>query len=153
MRALFFFLLLTPILASQEPLPVRELALDLRTELGIDPGMGILLTPRGCWDGLILAAPVRPLQTSRKAPAGATVEVWDFPFQESNRNLTFGLYLGALRQRLSKALELPPPKHQAIELSEIMATDPSSPQKLDITKVKSMQDRFNRPPPTRSPVQ
>jgi hypothetical protein len=152
MRALFC-LLLTPILASQEPLAVRELALDLRTELGKDPGAGISLAPHGCWDGMILAAPARPLQTLRKAPAEATVEVWDFPFQESTRSLTFGLYLDALRQRLSKALDLPPPKHQAIELGEIMATDPSSPQKLDLTKVKSMQDRFNRPPPSRSPVQ
>ena len=146
-----FCLLLTSMLASQEPLPGLELALDLRTELGTDPGMGISLVPLGCWNGMILAAPVRPLRTLQKAPAEATVEVWDFPFQESERSLTFGLYLGALRQRLSKALELPPPTHQAIELGEFMATDPSSPQKLDLTKVQSMQDRFNRPPPSRSP--
>ena len=28
-----------------------------------------------------------------------------------------------------------------------MATNPSEPQKLDLTKVKSMQERFNRLPP------
>ena len=151
MRALLC-LLLAPMLIGQEPLPVRELALDSRTELGTDPGMGIRLAPQGCWNGMILAAPPRPLQTSRKTPGEATVEVWDLPFQESSRNLAFGLYLGALRQRLSKALEAPPPKHQALELGEIMANDPSNPQKLDITKVKSMQDRFNRMPPAGSPV-
>lgn len=47
---------------------------------------------------------------------------------------------------------VPPPKHQALELSEIMQNDPSTPQKLDLTKVKSMQDRFNRNPPNGSPV-
>jgi hypothetical protein len=53
---------------------------------------------------------------------------------------------------LSKAWELPLPSHQSLELSEIMLSDPSSPQKLDLTKVKSLQDRFNVLPPNGSPV-
>ena len=33
-----------------------------------------------------------------------------------------------------------------------MQSDPSQPQKLDLTKVKAMQERFNRLPPNRSTV-
>ena len=80
------------------------------------------------------------------------MEVWDFAPREAPRDGAFGLFLGNLRQRLSKAWELPPASHQALELSEIMLSDPSSPQKLDLTRVKSMQDRFNVLPPNGSPV-
>ena len=145
-------ILLPSILAAQEPAPLRELELDLRTELGSDPASGIRLAPRGCWDGLILSAASRPTLPARQRQAEATVEVWDLALRESPRERTFWFFLGDLRNSLSRALELPPPKHQAIELSEFMATDPGAPQNLDLTKVKSMQDRFNRLPPNGSPV-
>jgi hypothetical protein len=80
------------------------------------------------------------------------VEVWDFALRESPRAAAFGFFLGTLRQRLSKAWELPPASHQALELSEFMLSDPSNPQKLDLTKVKSLQERFNALPPNGSPV-
>ncbi len=80
------------------------------------------------------------------------MEVWDLLPPSSPRREAFSLYLGSLRERLSRAFAQPPPKLQALELSEIMLSDPSNPQKLDLTKVKSMQDRFNRLPPNGSPV-
>ncbi len=112
----------------------------------------IQLTPAGCWDGLILGTVTRPLPPDRKRTAGTTVEVWDFFPAASPRHEAFGLYLDALRERLSRAWLAPPPVHGAIELSEIMANNPGSPQKLDLTKVKSMQERYNRLPPNGSPV-
>ena len=72
--------------------------------------------------------------------------------QLSLRSETFGFYLSNLRARLSRALAVPPPKHQALELNEIMFSDPGNPQKLDLIKVKSLQERFNRLPPNGSPV-
>jgi len=80
------------------------------------------------------------------------VEVWDLLPPSSPRREAFSLYLGGLRERLSRAFALPPPKLQALELNDIMQSDPSQPQKLDLTKVKSMQERFNRLPPSGSPV-
>jgi hypothetical protein len=82
----------------------------------------------------------------------ATVEVWDLLPPDSPRRESFALYLRLLQERLSRALTQPPPKLQALELSELMANDPSQPQKLDLTKVKSMQEHFNRLPPNGSPV-
>lgn len=150
MRGLICFLL--PVfLAAQEPAP--GLTLDLRTDLGSDSTADLRLVQRGCWDRLILGATVRPVQPARRRAAEATVEVWDWALPEaSQREQSFGLYLDVLQQRLSRAFAVPPPKHQALELSEIMQNDPSTPQKLDLTKVKSMQDRFNRNPPNGSPV-
>jgi hypothetical protein len=112
----------------------------------------IQLTPPGCWDQLLLGSIARPTPPARRRPAEATVEVWDFALRESAREATFGFFLGTLRQRLSRAWALPPPSHQALELSEIMLADPSNPQKLDLTKVKSLQERFNALPPNGSPV-
>jgi hypothetical protein len=80
------------------------------------------------------------------------VAVWDLLPPASPRREAFALYLKNMRERLAKAWLAPPPKHQAIELSEIMFNDPNTPQKLDLTKVKSMQERFNRMPPAGSPV-
>jgi hypothetical protein len=79
------------------------------------------------------------------------VEVWDFAYRESPRREAFTLYLKTLQERLSLAFEQPPPKHQALELGEIMSSDPSHPEQLDLTKVQSMQERFN-PPPRATPM-
>jgi hypothetical protein len=84
--------------------------------------------------------------------AEATVEVWDLAPSELGRAVTFSLFMATFRGSLSRAWELPPPSHQAIELTELMLSDPSNPQKLDLTKVQSMQERFNRLPPNGSPV-
>ena len=143
-------LLVASILAAQDPAPIQApFQLDLRTDLGADPAGGIQLAPRGCWDGLLLGT-TRPVKPARRGMAEATVEVWELLPPQSPRREAFGLFMGALRERLSKAWLAPPPKHQALELGEIMANDPSSPQKLDLTKVKSMQERFNQLPPHRS---
>jgi hypothetical protein len=152
MRALLC-LLIPWFLAAQEPEVIQGLALDLHTKLGADSAARIQLVTPGCWDGLLLSSTIVP-QTPRTArrTAEATVEVWDLAPRESPRTRAFGLFLEALRERLAKALAAPPPKYQALELSEIMANDPSTPQKLDLTKVKSMQDRFNRLPPSGSPA-
>ena len=145
-------LLLPWCLAAQAPEQDRGLTLDLRTELDRESLAGLRLVPPGCWDHLIMGAALLTKPPERRRPAEATVEVWDMALRESPRSLAFSFYLGALRERLSKAFELPPPSHQAIELSDIMLGDPSNPQKLDLTKVKSLQDRFNRLPPSGSPV-
>lgn len=123
----------------------------LRRELGRDSLADIRLTTRGCWDGLIGLAP-RSLPPKRRPLGEATVEVWDTAPQDGNRAMAFTLYLDTLRQRLSRAFEAPPPGHAAIELGELMLSDPGNPQKLDITRVKSMQERYNRLPPSGSPV-
>jgi hypothetical protein len=80
------------------------------------------------------------------------VEVWGLVPPETPRQAAFALSLDTLRERLSRAWLAPPPVHGAIELSEIMAASPTEPQKLDLTKVKSMQERFNRLPPNGSGV-
>ena len=146
MRALAC-LLLPALLAAQEPGP----ALDLHTELGTDPHARIRLAPPGCWDGLLLGA-ARPVKPARRGVAGATVEVWDLALREAPDRATFGLYLEGLRSRLARGFAAPPPSHGKLELAELVGSDPSSPQKLDLTKVKSMQERFNRLPPNGSPV-
>lgn len=119
--------------------------LELHTDLGAPITQIQLVTP-GCWDGLILSLASRPVMPSRRDPPGATVEVWDLAYRESPRREVFTFYLKTLRARLSAAFELPPPKHQALELSEIVLSDPSHPEQLDLTKVRSMQERFNPAP-------
>ena len=147
----FLCCLLVSLLVAQEPAQLPPALLDLQTDLGSDPAAGIQVAPRGCWDGLLFGAVVRP-PPRRPTVGEATVEVWDLLPPSRPRQEAFSLYLGSLRERLSRAFAQPPPKLQALELSEIMLSDPSNPQKLDLTKVKSMQDRFNRLPPNGSPV-
>ena len=144
-------LLFPAFLAAQEG-PVN-LPLDLHTDLGTDPLARIHLAPAGCWDGLVLGAAARPARPSPRPPGGATVEVWDLAYRDLPRHEAFGFYLAGLRERLSRAFTAPPPSHGTLELSELVSSDPSNPQRLDLTKVKSMQDRFNRLPPAGSPVQ
>jgi hypothetical protein len=145
--------LLTSVLAAQDPSPIQDLSLDLRTDLGSEPSERIQLAPRGCWDGLTLRVSQRPVSKPDRRAGEATVEVWDLLPPTSPRHEAFDFFLVSLRDRLSKALAQPPPKNQAIELREIMASDPSNPQELNLTNVKSMQERFNRLPPNGSPVQ
>ena len=145
-------LLLPALLGALEPAPVPGLALELQSELGRDPLAAIRLVPPGCWDALVQGSPLARTPPARPRSGEATVEVWDVASQLSLRSETFGFYLSNLRARLSRALAVPPPKHQAIELSEIMFSDPGNPQKLDLIKVKSLQERFNRLPPNGSPV-
>lgn len=140
MRGLLSSLLLSSCMAAQE---VGKL--ELHTDLGAPPAQIPLVTP-GCWDGMILSIASKALKPSRREPTGATVEVWDFAYRESPRREVFTLYLKGLRERLSAAFELPPLKHQALELGEIMLSDPSHPEQLDLTKVRSMQERFNPAP-------
>ena len=152
MRALYC-LLLPLTLAAQDPRPVEGLTLDLRTELGSDPTARIALVSPGCWEGLVLSAGA--LQSPRKPRlrrAEATVEVWDVAFQESPRSQAFNLYLADFRSRLLRALANPPESHAAIELGELMLSDPGNPQGLNLTTVRSLQERFNRLPPNGSPV-
>lgn len=149
MRPLCCFLFAAT-LAAQAPEPGFEGPPDHWSALGADPFGGIQLAPPGCRDGLLLGAAAGPPR--RQLGSEATVEVWDLLPPSSPRRETFSLYLGGLRERLSRAFAQPPPKLQALELSDIMQADPSQPQKLDLTKVKSMQERFNRLPPSGSRV-
>jgi len=154
MRALLcFFLpaLLTAQDPAQSPLPVPGPILDLRTALGEDPAGWIRLVRPGCWNGLLLGATVQAPKPPRRGVAGATVEVWDIALTESPRHEAFRLYLDGLRESLSRAMMDPPSSHHEIEFSDFMASDPNNPQKLDLTKVQSLQNRFNRMPPNGSP--
>jgi hypothetical protein len=135
-------LLAATVLAAQGPSSPWE----GRVPLGSDPLEQIRLTPPGCWKGLVLAAPPPSVGPRGRATPGATVEVWDFTFQESPRSRNFALFLRDFRSSLLQALESPPPSYGAIELGEFMASDPSQPQRLDLTRVQSLQDRYNRPP-------
>ncbi|WP_257305485.1 hypothetical protein [Geothrix campi] len=146
MRTLLVTLLFVPFLTAQD-----GGGLDLHTDLGTPAGAQIRLVPPGCWDGLVLGASVRPPQPSRRNQAGATVEVWDLAIREAPRREAFTLYLKALGERLAQAFMAPPPSHGKIELNELVQSDPSSPQKLDLIRVESMQQRFN-PPPRLAPV-
>lgn len=143
-------LLFAASLAAQAPGPAFDGPPDHWSALGGDPVSGIQLAPPGCWDGLLLG--VSPGAPRRRLSPGATVEVWDLLPPSSPRREAFSLYLGGLRERLSRAFAQPPPKLQALELGDIMQSDPSQPQKLDLTKVKAMQERFNRLPPSGSRV-
>lgn len=140
-------LLLSSFLVAQEPGP-----LDLRANLGSDPAARIHLAPPGCWDALVLGSPSPPQEAPDRTIAGATVEVWDLAPRESPRREALAFYLEGLRDRLARSFAAPPPSHGKIELAELVFSDPSSPQKLDLTKVTSMQNRFNRLPPSGSPV-
>jgi len=150
MRTLPCCLLLASTLAAQAPGPGFEGLPGHGLALGADPVAGIQLTPPGCWDGVLLGASARPPR--RQLGSEATVEVWDLLPPSAPRRETFSLYLGGLRERLSRAFAQPPPKLQALELNDLMQADPSQPQKLDLTKVKAMQERFNRLPPNGSTV-
>lgn len=116
--------------------------------LGTDPAAQVQLAPPGCWDALVLG-------TSRARPAGrgeATVEVWGFLEPEGERASRFRAHAGDLKQRLQRAWTLPPPSHGQLDLADFMAVEASRPQKLDLGRVKALQDRFNRLPPSGSPV-
>lgn len=145
-------LLLPWLLICQEPGSPPEPRADLHASLGEDSLTRIQLAPAGCWDGMLLGMAKASQAPAPSRSGEATVPVWDLLPPASQRRESFALYLATLRARLSKAWQAPPPSHQAIELSEFMAIESSSPQKLDQTKVKSMQDRFNRLPPSGSPV-
>ena len=137
---------------SQASQPLGELSLDLSTNLGSDPLAEIRLVQPRHWRGLSRIVAALPVKPTRRGPAEATVEVWDLAPLDFGRAATFSLYLDTLRRSLTRAWEAPPPSHQAIELAEFMFSDPSNPQKLDLIKVQSMQQRFNRLPPNGSPV-
>ncbi len=129
-----------------------ELSLDLHPRLGSDPLAAITLIQSDSWNGLLLGSPTAPLKQSRQTTPGKTVEVWDFALHESPLGMGFRLLRSDLREKLSRAWEAPPVKHQSLELNDFMQSDPSNPQELDLTRVRSMQERFNRLPPSGSPV-
>ncbi|MEI6472818.1 MAG: hypothetical protein WCO20_09270, partial [Holophagaceae bacterium] len=142
MRLLSALLLLTPLVAQEGGSGPR---------LGSDPLEQIRFAPPGCWDSLVLHAAPRSQEPRLRSPGQATVEVWDLAPRESRRTQTFSFYLDTLRERLSRGFQAPPPSHQALELSEIMQEGTTNPQKLDLTKVKSLQERFNQLPPNGTP--
>lgn len=137
---------------AQLPAPVREPAPALRTHLGTDSWAQVRLAPTGYLGGLAWTPATPPARRPRKPAAEATVEVWDLAPPESNREARFSSYLETLRRRLSRSLDSPPPSHGNIELAELMFSDPGNPQKLDLTRVKSLQERYNHLPPNGSPV-
>jgi hypothetical protein len=146
--ALFPFLVALT-LGAGEP----DLQVDLRTALGQDPATRIVLVPAGAWYGLLLSSrlPDRPALPHRGHP-GATVEVLDFLPPGDARSEALASFVLDLRQRLVEAFKSPPPDNASVDLGIFMATDPSHPETLGPALVRSLQDRFNRPPPGMAPA-
>ena len=149
LRFLLILLLVMRPLAAAPPPP----GLDLHTELGTDPATQVMLVPPGIWNGLLVGtrAPKPPVRR-RRARGEATVEVTDFALPNDLRAEAFRLFRLDLHQRLFLAFQAPPPSHGQIELSELMHADPARPQDLGLTQVQSLQNRFNRLPPSGSPL-
>ena len=145
MRSLLCLLLLSP-LAGQGAAGHSWPDVALRTELGSDSLAQVQLAPSGCWDELLLGAGPRDLQAKQGRTAQATVEVWGIAFRETPREEAFSFQQRSFLKSLARAFEQPPPSHGTIELMALMLSDPGHPEKLDLTKVQSMQDRFNRVP-------
>ena len=150
-----YFRAALPLLATALLAAGPDLRLDLRTDLGGDPAAQIRLVPAGIWDGLLLASQPPPPQPSRLRgrAAGATVEVADFLPPGSRRTEAFARYKLDLYQRLALAFQNPPASDAAIDLGIFMATDPTHPEQMNQSMVRSLQDRFNRVPPSGSPVE
>ena len=145
MRLLSCLLVLLPLVA-QESAGLPGTNPGFRSRFESDPLTQVQLIPPGSWEGLLLHASLRPLPTPQRRAGQATVEVWDLAYHETPRQEVFSLYRKDLRKSLTRALAQPPPRHGAIELGELMLSDPGHPERLDLTRVQSLQERFNRPP-------
>ncbi len=145
MRPLVLFPFLAALtLGAAEP----DLQLDLQTALGKDPATRIVLVPAGAWYGLLRTSPrPSPPHAHRHAHPGATVEVLDFLPPGDPRSEALAGFVLDLRQRLVEAFKSPPPDNASVDLGIFMATDPSHPETLGPAMARSLQDRFNRPPP------
>lgn len=131
-----------------------DLPLAFHPSLGTDPAGAIRLAPPGCFDGLLFAAQTRSVQPSpRRGMPGATVEVADFLPPENPRAESFAFYLADLQTRLLRGFQAPPPSHGKIELAEFVGSDPSHPEASNLDRARSLQERFNRVPPSGSPVE
>ena len=131
-----------------------DLRLAFHPTLGANPAEAIRLVLPGCFDGLLFAAQTRSAQPPpRRGVPGATVEVADSLPPENRRTESFAFYLSDLRTRLLRGFQAPPPSHGKIELAEFMGSDPSHPEESNLDRARSLQDRFNRVPPSGSPVE
>ncbi len=145
MRLLTCLLVFLP-LAAQDAVGLPVTSPGFRSRFETDPLTRVQLVSPGCWEGLLLNAALRPLPAPQRRAGQATVEVWDLAYHETPRQETFGLYERDLRKSLTRLMTQPPSSHAAIELGELMFTDPAHPERLDLTRVQSLQERFNRPP-------
>ena len=144
MKALLM-LLLAPALWAQEP-GTSTLG------LGTAP---IDLAPPGCRERLLLSLTQGATTPKQKPKASkcrrpvpeATVEVWDFAFQETLTHETFRLFQEQLLLSIRENWRFAPPSHGRIDLA-IQAGGAGS----DMKMAQSLQQRFNRLPPNGSPV-
>lgn len=144
MRILSCLLVLLP-LAAQDATGLPGDHQAFRSRFETDPLTQVRLVPPGSWEGLLLNTSLRPLPPPQRR-GQATVEVWDLAYHETPRQEAFFLYRKDLRKSLTRALAQLPSSHAAIDLGELMLSDPGHPERLDLTRVQSLQDRFNRPP-------
>ncbi len=145
MRLLSILLVCLP-LAAQEVAGLPEVHPGFRSRFDTDPLTQVQLVAPGCWEGLQLSAARPPLPAPQRRTGQATVEVWDMAYRETPRQEAFSLYRKDLRKSLTRALAQPPSSHAAIDLGELMISDPGHPERLDLTRVQSLQERYNRPP-------
>lgn len=150
---LFISILVPTMLVAQDPGGVRTLLLDRRTALDEDPASRILLTPRGCWEGLLLrSASAAPSAQKRKNEA--TVEVWDVAFHETPRQTTFRLFRDALLRDIAQMLALPLASYAQQDMAIVggYLARHGSAAGVDSVMVQALQSRFNALPPNGSPV-
>lgn len=141
--ALLPFLVALPLSAAKP-----ELQLELRTALGQDPASRIVLVPAGAWYGLLRTSQrLHPPSPPHHGHPGATVEVLDFLPPGDPRSEALAGFVLDLRRRLVEAFKSPPADNASVDLGLFMGTDPSHPETLGPAMVRSLQDRFNRPPP------
>ncbi len=145
MRLLSCLLVFLP-LAAQDAVGLPVTSPGFRSRFEKDPLTRVLLVPPGCWEGLLLNTALRPPPAPQRRAGQATVEVWDLAYHETPRQEAFSLYRKDLRRSLIRVMAQPPSRHGAIELGELMLSDPAHPERLDLTRVQSLQERFNRPP-------
>ena len=137
------FLVALPLSAAKP-----DLQMDLKTALRQDPATRIVLVPAGAWYGLLRTTPrLSPPRPPRRGHPGATVEVLDFLPPGDPRSEALAGFVLDLRRRLVEAFKSPPADNASVDLGLFMATDPAHPETLGPALVRSLQDRFNRPPP------
>lgn len=146
---------LAPALAAQGQGGL-QVGLDRHMALGSETPAEIPLTPKGCWEGLLLSVaaattphPAAPPSGQRRV-AEATVEVWDVVFQETRSQETFRLFRDQLLLSIRQNWRFAPPSHGRIEAG-IRAGDGRG-GGTDMAMTQSLQQRFNALPPNGSPL-
>jgi hypothetical protein len=149
------FLFLAPALWGQQ---AQGLSQPFTSPFGQDSFPSLELAPTGRWEGLLLSVTEGAAATVQKPKASkrrrqvpeATVEVWDFAYQEPPAQETFRLFREQLLLSIRSNWRFAPPSHGRIDLA--IRGGGTAGMGSDMAMVQSLQQRFNRLPPSGSPV-